>query len=528
MNNDEIKINSEEIKEQNKKEKIKNAFIIKKGTYSAAITAIVLAAIIILNVLVFSLSSKVTLEFDTTSEKVNSISKENKNYLKGINEDIEIIVCGKKDEYATTMNNYAQGIYGVTVENPEYFDQTVSLLEKYPLQNGKIDLKFMDTNSTEFTKISQAYADLGLAYGDIIVRQAKENGRVKKVTFEDVYVTTEDTTSMYGGTILSGNSLEEGVTGAISYVLGGVEKKAVILKGHSKSDNTSNIKTLLKNNGYAVEENTDTLISSLDERSNLLVIMSPDKDFTETELSLISDYLQNDGKLGKGLLFFGDASCPALPNLYGFLSEWGIDVKEGLLFETDTQYRLEDNGIYMITPDSSTLVPKQSLCVASYNVPMAIGEADDKSTKVTSLLDTAMDSVVIAPVGAPEDYNDYNSDDKGQFSTCIMSQKSGYDSKDNEVTSSVIAFSSAQIIQSNWAEYTQLKNKDLVLSCADEASNTKNTGVKFVSKTITDESFSDTVTQAKSAIVIIVFIVLLPIATIALGIFIYYRRKNAR
>ena len=186
MNNDEIKINSEEIKEQNKKEKIKNAFIIKKGTYSAAITAIVLAAIIILNILVFSLSSKVTLEFDTTSEKVNSISKENKNYLKGINEDIEIIVCGKKDEYATTMNNYAQGIYGVTVENPEYFDQTVSLLEKYPLQNGKIDLKFMDTNSTEFTKISQAYADLGLAYGDIIVRQAKENGRVKKVTFEDV------------------------------------------------------------------------------------------------------------------------------------------------------------------------------------------------------------------------------------------------------------------------------------------------------------------------------------------------------
>ena len=53
-----------------KKEKfLKNQALFKKGGYSIAITAIVLAGIIVFNILVGALSERFVLEFDMTAEK---------------------------------------------------------------------------------------------------------------------------------------------------------------------------------------------------------------------------------------------------------------------------------------------------------------------------------------------------------------------------------------------------------------------------------------------------------------------------
>ena len=55
----------------------------------------------------------------------------------------------------------------------------------------------------------------------------------------------------------------------------------------------------------------------------------------------------------------------------------------------------------------------------------------------------------------------------------------------------------------------------------------EDTGISFVSKTITNESFADSVSETSARIVRIIFMGLLLVACIAAGIYIFIRRKNA-
>ena len=131
---------SEEIKKPSKQKKprrLKNQALFKNGSYSVAITALVVAGIIVLNILVGALSTRVTLDFDLTAEKVNSMTEENIEFLKSIKEDVNVTVCANETDYASYMSYYAQN-YGVSDANTEYFTQTVNLINKYNKYNKKI------------------------------------------------------------------------------------------------------------------------------------------------------------------------------------------------------------------------------------------------------------------------------------------------------------------------------------------------------------------------------------------------------
>ena len=71
------------MKKSFKVKKIKNQALLKRGGYSLAITAVVIVGVIIFNILVGTLSTKLGLEFDMSSDKVNSMSQENIDYIKG-------------------------------------------------------------------------------------------------------------------------------------------------------------------------------------------------------------------------------------------------------------------------------------------------------------------------------------------------------------------------------------------------------------------------------------------------------------
>ena len=74
----------EVINEGKAPKKIRNAALFKRGGYSVAVTAAVLAAIILLNVLVGALADRVNLEYDISSSKNNSVSNENAEFIKGV------------------------------------------------------------------------------------------------------------------------------------------------------------------------------------------------------------------------------------------------------------------------------------------------------------------------------------------------------------------------------------------------------------------------------------------------------------
>lgn len=517
-----------------KPKKLKNQALLRKGSFSVAITAAVLAGIIILNVLVGALSKRFVLEFDMSAEKENSMSEENIDYLKNLDAEVQITVCATPEDYeGGYMSYYAQNLYGVTSDATDYYKQTIKLLDKYPAYNDKISLRYIDTQDSKFTEISSKYSNEKLSYGDIIVSCTKNGSeRYKIVGFSDVYNLSEDSTyAAYGYTTstVGGNNVETAVTSAIAYVTSNKTKKAALITGHSKNDYTADYQTLLKENNYEITVISDSMIGSISDEYDAVIIAAPTADFLGAELDALSAFLENDGKLGKGLIFFADASAPYLTNLYDFLQQWGIAVGEGILFETNSQNYMPDDPMTMGTyPTSSDndITSGMNLCITGYNVPITAAFESEGNITVTSLMSTP-ESVVAAPVGTTASWTGADDYTKQSYSSVIQAEMSDYDDDNNEISSYVLAFSSIEFIQSEYNEQSAVANKNITLAAAERAVGAENTGISFISKTITNESYSDSVTDLSAGIIRILFMFILPIACIALGIYIFIRRKNA-
>ena len=519
-------------KKEKKAKKLKNQALLRKGSFSVAITAAVLAGIILFNVLVGALSNRFVLEFDMSAEKENSMSEENIDYIKGLKTEIEITVCATPDDYVGGyMDYYAQKLYSVSGDATDYYKQTVNLLDKYSAYNNKITLRYVDTQDSEFTEISSKYSNESLTYGDIIV-SCTENEHYKIVGFEDIYELNEDTTyASYGYTTntVAGNNIETAVTSAIAYVTSDKIKNVALLTGHSKQDYTSDYQALLRDNNYEITVISDSMIGSISKEYDAVIIPAPTTDFLGSELEALSEFLDNDGKLGKGLIFFADASAPYLTNFYDFLGEWGIAVGEGILFETNSQNYMPEDPMTMGTyPTSSDndITKGMNLCITGYNVPItAAFEAEGRIT-VTSLMSTP-ESVVAAPVGTAANWTGADEYPKQSYSSVVQSKTVNYDSDNNELKSYVFAFSSVEFIYSSYNEQSSVSNKNITLAAAERAVGAEDTGISFVSKTITNESFADSVTESSSRVVRAIFMIIFPIACVVIGIYIFIRRKNA-
>ena len=524
---EEVKIDNTSLEEtETKPKKLKNIIKFKHGAYSVIITAVFLAIVIAFNWLFISLSEKYHWEIDMTPEKIHSMDEENIKYLKSLKEEVQIIVvAASASEYSEIMSSWAPEYYQV-YSGDQYYTQTAELVQKYATYNDKIKVRFLDSQSTEFTEINQKYADLDIAYGDILVSYqiSDEEERIKKISFDEIY--NYDSDSYSSTTYVTSNNIENALTNAITYVIGGEAKKAVLITGHSKNDNTSNYVDLLKLNGYTVETIDEKIVTEIPEDANLVAVLSPSSDFYESELILLSEYLDNDGKLGKGFVYFADASSPVLPNLNAFLEEWGIKFREGILFENENPDPNDSSKLTMSLDSTvDTTGMTDGRIEAAYNVPMLTEEPDNTTITVTNLVVTN-DTTVIAPVGAANDWKPETQDDVGQYVGVAYSEQLSYDVDNNRQTSYVVAFSSVQFIQSEYAELQESNNKDIVLYCTDLAANITDGGVKFITKTITTEWYSD-VTESGVKWMRGIFVIALPIIVLAAGVYVAIRRRRA-
>ena len=301
-----------------------------------------------------------------------------------------------------------------------------------------------------------------------------------------------------------------------------------MLTGHSNSDFTQSYVSLLKLNNYEIDVISDNIITKISDEYDALIIAAPTKDFLGSELDVISNFLENGGNLDKGLVFFADAAAPYLTNFYDFLTQWGITVNEGILYETDTNNHMPDEpttlGSYSSGKDDMT--EAMNLCITGYNVPITAAYEQQEEITVTSLVETT-GTTVIAPVGTASAWDGANANDGKIYSTLLQSKKMTYNDDNEEIASYVLAFSSIEFITSPYNEQSSVSNKNIILSAAERAANADGAGITFDAKYIENESFSDKVTEGSVNTMRIIFMILLPVALIALGTYVYIKRRNS-
>ena len=521
--------------------KIRNQAFLKRGGYSLIITAVVLTALIAFNWLVGLLSTQFHLELDLTENAQYSMTDENIDFIEDVKYDVNITVVGNKDKetFVSYSNYFAQEFFGMTVSNAteyedmsDYFEQTYNLIAKYKEYNDKINIEYIDFQSPEYSTIQAEYPEAEFYYGDIIVDcTINNNERVKILTFTDIYAVTEGSSSYYGTSYkIASNKVESALTSAISYVTSTESKKVAIISGHSTKPYSSAYKDILLSNNYEITEITATTIAEISSDYDAIIISAPTIDFIPSELEIISKFLDNDGKLNKGLIFFADAASPYLPNLYGFLKQWGVSIEEGVIFETDSENayaKIKTTfGTFPVALEDDKITQNIGQgAITDYNVPMKVCDPATTARKATALMKTT-NTTVIAPLGISAEWAPSDSDTKQQFDTVVQSVETARDDDGNTVTSYVMAFASVEYIQSTWASYNELCNQNIVMAVSDRAAHVTDTDITFTSKFIENDSFI--ADESAGSTINTIFVILVPLLTIAFGIVIFVRRRNAR
>lgn len=133
---------------------------------------------------------------------------------------------------------------------------------------------------------------------------------------------------------------EQDITNAIIKAITGEERRVYFTQGHGEKDTTSSeregynaIAGALGRDNYGVAPLVLAQTADVPEDATVVVVAGPAVDFLPQEIEALERYLARGGKL---LTLVDPAEEPGggdLPNLRGFLREWGIDVGDNVVVD---------------------------------------------------------------------------------------------------------------------------------------------------------------------------------------------------
>lgn len=313
------KINKKQKEKKEKTEKT-NKFVetIKKrwlinGTKTVLLVVIILAFFIGVTVLTQKLNLT---PVDLTKDKLFTLTDESKAQVKNIDKDINIYFVGYKED-----------------------DSTLDLARQYTKVNDKIKVEAV--TATDRPDLVEKYGIETDSEGIIV----ETGGQYKVLASSDLY--TYDST-----TYESINIAEEKLTAAIKSVSAEKLPKVYFLNGYSSYSLTSGMQYLSMYLQNEVNEvNTLDVLSTgkVPDDCNTLVIASPDKDFDDIATKAIIDYINKGGNI----LWLNAAIAQSkdLPNVNKVLAMYGVKPFEvGIIRETDSS-KMVSNSPDLIMPE---------------------------------------------------------------------------------------------------------------------------------------------------------------------------------
>lgn len=485
---------------------------LKYGSTATAITVIVVAVVVLINVVLSLLSDRVTMTVDLTPDKNFEISQESIDYLKTVNEPVEIVCMS--DELTFSTSNYV------------YFKQAYEVLKKYTIYSDNITLKFVDM--TEDPTYTSKYSDMYKGDIDEYSIIVSTDKRIKVLAIQDLY-NVEMNYYTYSQQITSSKAEQE-LTSAIMYVTDPDPLNLVIWNSETGSQSYDNIYDLLVSNGYNVSE-MNPLTEDIPEDTDIVCVDAPLNDYDEETVQKLADFLDNGGNLGKTLIYIADASQKDTSNINALLAEYGVEIGEGVVGDTNSQNTFNSSnyviGNYINTEDNEYAdnVSDTSLPVISYNsrpINLLFDEKDYRITK--SLLSTDDTGFVLTNEMQTALENGESVDpETGSYSTMAAARKYVFDSDNNTVYSNILVVGSAEMLHSTFTEATYYNNGEYFISALNTLTG-KTTGISIVAKDLTSTTFD--MNEQTYNICFAVFVIVIPVIVVLIGTVVYLKRRN--
>ena len=447
----------------------------KYGLLTTVFSLILIAIIIVLNAGVDKLAERYPLKADLTQNGIYKISDYTKNMLKDLQADVDVYAF-----YLPADKN----------------ESILEILYRYQRESEHIKFKVVSPGENPALSLKYDKNNEGLQSGTIIFDC---NGKYTTVTSDEMsnyssYLGYE--TEIYA---------EEKFTESIIYVTSDITKKIYTVSGHGEDDGYE-MNNVLSQYGY--EKAEIKLSDGIPEDTSVLMILAPVKDYTDSDIQILDDYLSEGGKLFVAF----EPLAQGLSNLYGYLNEWGIDTKDELVIEGDqTKTLAAGKTMFFATgkdhPLLGNILNNQYMVMIANTKPVYVVETN--GVVVREFMSTSKSGYVVSS----KNIEDSDAILKGTVPIAATAEKD---------EGKIVVYGSNLYFADAMFKMPELANKELFLNSLEWLNDDKvNTGIRPKSVVGTMLAISKSQTS-----MIVSIVIALPILMILFGVYVFIRRRH--
>lgn len=468
------------------------------------ITAVVLVATILLNVVVSLMSDKLPgMSIDLTSTGAFQLSETSIKLAQNVKKDLKITFLDDKQSYRSKASSNT------------YYAQVMAIAEEYGKYNNKISAEYISI--VDNPNFENKYPQETLSADNIIVSCGD---KYRILDQYDIFnVKSYYSTYSY----IASSKAEEAFDGAILAVTSTESTKLAIVEDNSTEDFTY-FKNILEQNNYELVS-VKLEQEDIPKDTKMLIVFTPEKDFSKTAAKKIRTYLENNKEYGKNMLYIPSSKTYKTPNLDEVLSDWGITVGDGLAYELESSSVYGRNmydGIlcYMgSNAFTSKFDDNSAPVISSYARPITL----DSKAETQSLLQYSSKSGV-CPSDADDSY-DFTGNAKGNIIIAGYGVNGIFanDKKSSDKISTVFVFGSSTMFEKTILASTYSDQK-YILAMLSESCGRVDQEISVEAKELTQ--YDVQIDNNSASVIGLVCYVGLPIAVICAGLIVFVKRRN--
>lgn len=464
---------------------MKSKIAFQGGAYSLTISAIVLAILVVVNVMVSALPTRFT-NYDISSTKLYSITSNTKVVVNALEKDVTIYWIVQSDQEDDVIEN---------------------LLGKYEGLSDHISV--VKKNPDVYPTFTEKYTSQDVPNNSLIVECDE---KYRYISYDDIYVYEANMTTYSYDTSFDG---EGALTSAIDYVVNEEQPQLYFLEGHGEGELPENFTTQIEKEN--IETDTFSLLNTdqIPEDADCVMIYAPTTDISEEEKEILADYVKSGGKL---MVIAGPTENGMLENLYSLLSDYGVESESGIVIEEDREYYAFQSP-YILLPEigdseiTTPLIEENYYVIMPIAQGMRVSEASDVT--VTELLTTSSTAFNKVAGYDLETYEREEEDTDGPFALAL-SIETGEEGE-------IVWISSSQFLDDLYNSYSSGANLELVMNSISTMVG-ENEAVSIRSKSLNYNYL--TISDSTASMLKTVMIGVIPLAYLGIGIVVMVKRRR--
>lgn len=466
-----------------KEKTLQNRVALRGGSYSLAVTAVVLAILVAVNILVSALPKTLT-QHDISSTKLYSITSNTKVVVNALDQDVTIYWIVQSDEEDDVIEN---------------------LLGKYESLSEHI--KVIKKNPDVFPTFAQQYTSEAVQNNSLVVECGE---RSRFISYSDIYLYDTNLSSYSYDMSFDG---EGAITSAIDYVVNEDQPRIYVLEGHGEAELPSAFSGQIEKDNIELSGFSLLTADAVPEDADGILIYAPSSDISTQEKDLLTEYVSGGGKL---LVMAGPTEDGTLTNLYSILADYGVETADGVVVDTDREH-FAFQAPYVLLPDLADSEITAPLIEESYYaiMPISQGLLVEDADAVTPLLTTSELSFSKAAGYALSSYEKEEGDVDGPFTLAVSV------AAENE--GEIIWFASSHFLDDMYNAYSSGANLDLAMNALSSVTG-ESEAVAIRSKSLNYDYL--TISNSASSFLKTVMIAVFPLAYLGIGICVIVERRK--